>query len=284
MTLANSNVDYEAEYDNRGRHPEHAEIFERWSEASTAYRAAANVEPDIPYGPAERNRFDLFRPSSQGESAPLVVFIHGGYWKSLDRKMFSFMARAFNDAGFTAALPSYTLCPDGTIMDIVEELRLFLRVLWERLGQRPVVVGHSAGGHLTGCMVATDWSSFDDVPDDLVTAGYAISGIYDLGPISRIAMKDELRLTPEMAKAANPLDWSFPHQGRRVVAAVGAEETGEFLRQSRLLADEWGRAGADTEYVPVAGANHFTILDALTATDGPMVPAVKAMAGASPAA
>ncbi|MGI9384284.1 MAG: alpha/beta hydrolase [Methyloligellaceae bacterium] len=279
MSLANSNVDYEAEYDNRGRHPEHPEIFARWTEASAAYRAAADADLDIPYGPAERNRFDLYRPSSPADGAPLAVFIHGGYWRSLDREMFAFMARAFNEAGFAIALPSYTLCPEARIMDIVEEMRRFLAVLWQLLEQRPVVIGHSAGGHLAGCMVATDWAAIDGVPDDLVTAGYAISGLYDLAPLCETSMKDELRLTPETAEAASPLGWPFPRQGRRLVAAVGAEETSEFLRQSRLLADVWGREGVDAEYAPVAGGNHFTVLDALTAADGPMVPAVKAMAG-----
>lgn len=280
MTLANAEIDYEAEYDNRGRHPEHPEIFARWQAASAEYRKAADADLDIPYGPGERNRFDLYRPAAGGGGAPLAVFIHGGYWRTLDREMFAFIARAFNEAGFAIALPSYTLCPNCTLMDIVQEMRRFLAVLWERQGQRPVVTGHSAGGHLTGCMVATDWAAVDGVPDDLVTAGYAISGLFDLAPLCRIAIKDELGLTDEMAEAASPLDWPFPREGRRIVAAVGADETGEFLRQSRLLAETWGGEGAETAYRPVPGTNHFTVLDALTAPDGPMIPAVRAMAGA----
>ena len=190
MTASDTGLDLELEYDNRRRHPEHELIFARWTAAAAAYRAEADAELDIPYGPAPRQRFDLFAPAGGAETAPLVGYIHGGYWRSLDRKDFSHVARPLNARGLAVAIPSYSLCPDVSVAEIVEEMRAFLRVLWQRLQRRPAVAGHSAGGHLAACMVATDWAGLDGVPGDLVTAGYAISGLFDLTPLCATSIND----------------------------------------------------------------------------------------------
>jgi arylformamidase len=255
-------LDLEAEYNNRRRVPEHPQHAERWQAASTAYReAAAGAELDLVYGPKERNRYDLF-PAAEG-NAPLVVYIHGGYWQRGDRKDYSFLARELNAAGLDVALPSYTLCPAASVMDIIGELRACMAALWKRTGKRPLVTGHSAGGHLTGAMVATEWSKVSDVPPDLVRAGVPISGVFELEPLVATSINDLVGLDAASARVASPLLWPPPPRGCKVVAAVGGEESSEFLRQSRIVAEAWAKAGLETELLVVPGTNHFTVVDEL---------------------
>lgn len=163
--------DDEVEYDNRLRVPEVGAISARWQAASAAYRGTANAGLDRPYGPGERNRYDIFLTGSA--RAPLVVYVHGGYWQWGDRTLYSFLATGPNAHGLSVAFPSYSLCPTVSVLDIVGELRACLAVLWNRTGVHPLVVGHSAGGHLAAALVATDWGAIADVPDDLVRAGIA---------------------------------------------------------------------------------------------------------------
>ncbi len=254
--------DYEVEYDNSGRVPEADAITARWEAASAAYRKTAHAELGQTYGPGERHRYDLFFTDTA--RAPLVVYLHGGYWQQGDRALYSFLARELNANGVGVAVPSYSLCPRVSVLDIVGELRACLAALWKRTGTHPLVVGHSAGGHLTAAMVATDWGAVADVPDDLVRAGLAISGIFDLRPLVATSINDALGLDLEKARAASPAFRPPTSKGRTLVAAVGAAESTEFLRQSRELVERWGRAGVDTEYLEAAGANHFTIVDELT--------------------
>jgi arylformamidase len=268
-------LDYEAEYDNRGRVPEHPEIAERWSLLSSGYRLAGNTELDQPYGTRERHRYDLFHAEAPG--APLVAYIHGGYWQRGDRKDYSFVARELNAAGVTVAIPSYTLCPAVSVMEIAEEMQACMAALWRKTGKRPMVVGHSAGGHLTAEMLARTWGS-GGVPADLVRYGYAISGVFELAPLMRTSLNKALGLTPGTARAASPLFRPPPPRGRRLVAAVGGAESGEFLRQSRRLAESWSGVGLDAKCEVIDGANHFTIVDELIRPDSDMLKRIVLMA------
>ena len=153
-------IDYEAEYNNRARVPEHPEIFARWARDAEDYRAEAmkerRAELGLSYGESPRQFIDLFSPRP-GVTAPLALFIHGGYWRSLDPSLFSHMARGLNAHGVAVAVVGYDLCPEVTIAEIIEQIRHACLFLWLRTGQRMMVYGHSAGGHLAGAMVATDW-------------------------------------------------------------------------------------------------------------------------------
>jgi arylformamidase len=269
-------IDYEAEYNNRMRVPEHVAINARWQAAADAYRGNARAELDQVYGPAERNRYDLFRAGDG--NAPLVVYIHGGYWQRGERQAYSFLARELNAAGLDVALPSYTLCPAASVMEIVAELRGFLAALWQKTKTYPVVTGHSAGGHLTAAMVATDWSKVAGVPADLVRAGVAISGVFELAPLIGTSINDLVGLDETSARVASPLLWPAPPKGRTLVAAVGGDESPEFLRQSRIIADAWACAGVTTECFVVPGTNHFTVVDALTDPQAPLFQKVTALA------
>ncbi len=257
-------IDHEAEYNNRIRIAEFGAIVARWAAESAAHRQAARAALDQPYGPGERQRYDLFHAGAP--AAPLVVFIHGGYWQLGSGPDTAFVARALTAAGIDVAIPSYSLCPAVGIRDIIDEMRRCLVALWAATGKRPVVAGHSAGGHLTAALLATDWRAVpgaQDVPADLVRTGLAISGVFELAPLIPTTMNARLRLDPEAAAAASPLFWPPPPPGRTLVAAVGEHETPEFHRQSRAIVERWARAGVATEYLAVAGVHHFTIVDEL---------------------
>ena len=166
-------------------------------------------------------------------------------------------------------------------MDIVGEMRQFLKTLYEATKRRPVVTGNSAGGHLTGAMVATDWSKVGGVPSDLVKAGYAISGVYDLPPLIGTSINDAVTMDQAKAKEASPILWPAPPRDRTVVAAAGGDESQEFIRQSLDIVAAWSRAGVKAECVVVPSTNHFTIVDELVRPDSAMLARVVAMAKAS---
>jgi arylformamidase len=295
-------LDLEAEYNNRQRVPEHVDIQARWSRASNELRSSSHVvaELDKPYGSKPRQRFDLYRPAPGAVSAPegasngapgavsapeggskkppLVVYIHGGYWQRGDRKDSAFVARELAKRGIATALAGYTLAPEASVMDIVGELRQCLKAVWEATRQHPLVVGHSAGGHLTAAMVATDWSKVAGVPADLVRAGYAISGVFEVEPLVATSINGALKLDAASAKAASPILWPAPPRSRTLVAAVGGDESQEFIRQSLAVTAAWGRAGVKAECTIVPGANHFTVVEHLANPESAMLARVVALA------
>jgi arylformamidase len=271
-------LDYEVEYDNRARVPEHPEIFARWQREGAAYRAAAhNAKLGIAYGPSMRRTIDLFAAKND-DKAPLAMFIHGGWWRSLEPSMFSQAAAGPNARGITVAVAGYDLCPNCSIADIIEQMRAACLMLWRKRRQRIFIYGHSAGGHLAACMVATDWKAFaSDAPADLVPAAYAISGVFDLLPLVQVSQNQDLRLDETEARRVSPLHWSVP-AGRSLDAVVGALESSEFLRQSKTVAEAWRRAHALTRYEEIAGTNHFTVIDPLNDPNSAMTARVAGLA------
>jgi arylformamidase len=272
--------DLEGEYNNRARVPEHVGISMRRASASIAARQILSGELDIPYGDGDRHRYDLFRSQARTAPAPLVLYIHGGYWVRGDRKEFSCFAPELVRAGNDVAITSYSLCPQAAIRDIIAELRACVAHLWAREQRRPLVVGHSAGAHLAASLLATDWSQWPGVPPDLVPAAYAISGIYDLAPLLSTSIAEQLNLTPAEARHVSPIHWPAPPVGRRLVAAVGGKESREFLRQTLDIVSAWSDAGVLAECVIVPGANHFTVTDELMRPGTAMLDRVSGLAAA----
>ena len=265
-------IDYEKEYDNRGRVPEHPEIFARWASEAAAYRAAApDAEFGIPYGPSPRQIIDYFPAKDDDKDTPLAMFIHGGWWRSLEPAMFSQKAAGPNARGVTVAVAGYDLCPQVSIATIIEQMRAACLFLWRKHRKRIFVFGHSAGGHLAACMLAQDWKAFaSDAPADLVPAAYAISGVFDLSPLVHVSQNQDLRLDEPEARRVSPLHWKVP-AARCLDAVVGALESSEFLRQSKEITEGWRARGVETRYEEIAGANHFTIVDPLS-DPGPREP------------
>jgi arylformamidase len=255
--------DFEAEYNNRARVPEHPGIIAGWKEAAARYREThRDAEIGIAYGGSPRQTIDIFWPGTSRD-APLALFVHGGYWQALDPSHFSHLAKAANRSGIAFALCGYDLCPHVRLGEIVEQVRASALFLWKRYRRRIVASGHSAGGHLTACLLATPWKNYDaGAPDNLVPSGLSISGLFDLAPLLSTTVNNALRLDAAEAARNSPLHW--PISGKRVLDAwVGGAESAEYLRQSRTVSEEWGRRGAETVYREVAGANHFTVLDPL---------------------
>lgn len=267
-------VDYEAEYNNRVRVPENPAIIAGWARDAAAYREARPPQV-VRYGEGPRHAIDLF--SGGGDDAATVMFIHGGYWQALDASFFSHLAAGLNAHGIGVALPSYDLCPAVSIKEIVDQMREACTVL-ARLTSGLVVSGHSAGGHLAACLMATDWRAIDPaLPPDFIRAGYAMSGLFDLVPLVSTSINAALRLDETAARAMSPLFWT-PPKGRTFDAVVGDDESAEYHRQSRTLVEQWGAAGVATRFGTVADANHFTVLAPMADADSAMVVRLREMA------
>ena len=267
-----SAIDYEAEYNNRARVPEHPAVMAGWVKDAAAWRET-HPPRVLRYGPGERHRIDLFAGDSGG---PIVVFIHGGYWQALDGSSFSHCARGLNAHGISVAVPAYDLCPAVKISDIITQMRMATREL-AGSGDPIVVSGHSAGGHLAACMLATDWTAFDaSLPKNLVSAAYAISGLFDLPPLVGTSINNALGMDLASAREASPLFWTPPVRGS-LDAVVGGNESAEYFRQSRTVTETWG-ARIATRFGTVPDANHFTAIAPLADPNSSMVLRLKELA------
>lgn len=254
-------IDLEAEYNNRARVPDHQAVMAMWRETAQAARDA-HPPVEIAYGPGEREVMDLF---SAGDAAPVAVFLHGGYWQALDRSWFSGLAPALLAHGIGLAVPSYDLAPSVRLGRILSQVRDACDAVRARTGTRPVVFGHSAGGHMAACMLSEARAS----------AAVAISGVFDLAPLIPTSLNIALRLDEAEAAALSPVHWPVPDGstpgGTVLDCLVGADESPEFLRQSRMMADLWGARGVQTRYEALPGLNHFTVLDPLFDKDSALV-------------
>jgi len=268
-----ADIDYEVEYNNRARVPENPAIIAGWARDAKLYRDAHASWRVIPYGAGARHTIDFFPAENDG---PIVVFIHGGYWQALDSSFFSHLAGGLNAHGISVAIPSYDLCPAVSVGDIIEQMRTMTREL-AKLGRRLVIAGHSAGGHLAACMLATEWRALDAaLPADLVSAAYAISGLFDLGPLVPTSVNIPLHLNDLSAREVSPLFWPAPSRGS-LDAVVGGEESAEYFRQSQTIVDVWGTSIA-TRFEPIPGANHFSAIAPLADAASPMTHRLKQLA------
>lgn len=255
-----------AQYNNRARCPDHGVTFERWGSASAAVRERMSRRLDVSYGTGLNETLDIF-PAAQSQ-APIMVFIHGGWWRSLDKHQHSFIAPSFVDAGAMVVVPNYALCPvatiDGIVMQMVRALVWVYRhaELYGGDTRRIVVVGHSAGGHLASMMLSCLWSQVAaDLPAQLVRAALSISGVFDLEPLRHTPyLQADLHLTSASARRLSPCTFHAPKGP--LFAVVGERESEEHLRQNKLLRAAWGpRVVPVCETIP--GADHFNVLHEL---------------------
>ncbi len=259
-------------YNNRLLVPGYAAHFARWAKESESARQQLPCQLDLAYGDQAGESLDIFPASgtSPVQGAPVLVFIHGGYWRSLDKADHSFIAPAFTRAGACVVVLNYALCPAVTIPEIVLQMVKALAWTWRHIAAhggdpaRITVAGHSAGGHLAVMLLACDWPAHaPDLPQALVKNALSISGLYDLEPIRQTPFLQDLKLTPEQVRQASPVLLPRPTQGT-LYSVAGGDESEEFLRQNRLIQQAWG-----AETVPVCeslpGLNHFSVLEALIA-------------------
>jgi arylformamidase len=257
---------YAREYNNRELVPDHGRYFQNWQQASERARATMTCHLDLRYGDAPGETIDLF-PARKGDGS-CMMFIHGGYWRSLDKKDFSFLAPPWVDAGVSLAVVNYDLCPKVSIEEIVRQMLHAGRWLWlhaEEYGMdedRLYVSGHSAGGHLTAMMMAALWPVLDArLPRDLFKGGLAISGIYDLRPLVQAAwLNADLRLDDASALRVSPA-FLPPASRAPLMTCVGGNESSEFLRQNALLGERW--RGVLAGNVAMPGTHHFSVVDGL---------------------
>lgn len=270
-------IDYEAEYNNQARVPNHEQITRRWDAAAARFRDYATADLDVAYGNAARNVLDLFWPGHD-RKGPIALYIHGGYWQARDKSSFSHFAGGLNANGIPVAIPSYRLCPAVGIADIIEDLRTCCRWM-EMHYRRPVLaIGHSAGGHLAATLLASDWAVTDDRHHHrIVPAAVAISGIFDLEPLIHTSINANLHLTERTAHDLSPIAWTAP-SGTWFTAVVGEEESTEFQRQARSIVDVWREAGVHTDLVVRREANHFTVVEGLADPADPLTVQIAALA------
>lgn len=254
-----SRAERDAAYDNRAAVPASQTLLPEWTASSAAFRSAHPRLLDQPYGPRPRNKWDLF-PAADAR-APCLAFIHGGYWQRFGRENFAALIAGPLEIGFSVAMLGYTLCPEVTLTDIVAETNLALDWLAAHGADHgiagPVILsGWSAGGHLTAMCL--------DHP--AVSAGLAISGIFELGPLRDTVLNDALRLTDQEIAALSPL--RLPLSPKKLLITYGTAELPPLVADSRRLHERRSAEHRPGALLPIAGGNHFTIMDELRRPDG----------------
>ncbi len=257
-------TNYELLYNPRLVVKGYQEIFDRWGKHSEWARASLDCYLDVPYGSSEAEKMDIFR--ARGKSRGLLMYIHGGYWRSFDKKSFSFVAPALAEAGITVAVPDYALCPAVRVEDIVMQMVQACAWLYrngENFGapaKRLTLCGHSAGGHLAAMMLSCRWPDYSpSLPRKVVGAAMSISGLYDLTEIVRVpSVNCDVRLDERSALKVSPV-YLPPATDAPLYTAVGGEENEGFHIQNRLIGEKWGKVRRTD--IPCPGKNHFTVLD-----------------------
>ncbi len=256
-------VDWESAYTNGAYIVDGDRWPSAWVEPAKTFRdnllAAGRAKLDIAYGPAQRNRLDLFLP--EGQPKGLVVFVHGGYWLQLDKSYWSHFAAGSIAAGYAVAIPSYTLCPENRITGIGKEIAAAITAAAASVDGPIVLTGHSAGGQLAARMMTTT-SPLDGTILRRIRHVLAISGVHDLRPIMKRKMNKELRIDAAEAQTESPVLLE-PVDAIRLTCWVGGAERAEFIRQNALLANIWTGLGAATEAVIEPDKHHYSVLDGL---------------------
>ena len=281
----------DSQYNNRARVPEAVQHLQRWAADSATARAALQASGqallDVPYMadpalPPAAQTLDIFTPppgaTPPAGGWPVLLFVHGGYWRALDKADHSFIAPPWVAQGAIVVIPNYGLCPAVRVSTITDQMRQAVAWTARHIGNlngqpgnpdRFSVAGHSAGGHIVGMLLSTRWAEWGGSvaalpgqPDGSpIRHGISISGLFDLEPIRQTPFLADLGLTPEEAQAQSPIH--HRHTGGQLTAVVGGDESEEFLRQNGLLRTAWGEAAAPVAEV-LPGLNHFSVVEELT--------------------
>jgi len=261
----------------RGTVPDIAPFMEDYARLSAEARKTLNCRLDVPYGPTEPERLDIF-PATKPNS-PIFVFIHGGYWRMLDARDSSFMARTFVEAGCAVVAINYALAPSVSLHEIVRQCRAALRWTVEHAAEfngdaaRIHVCGSSAGGHLTGMMIARGWAEEFGLQEGFIQSASLLSGLMDLEPVRLSNCNEWCKLDEADAKALSPIE-HLPAKPLPLVIAYGTSETTEFLRQSECYAAACTALRSEVAIVNEPQSNHFDLPLRLCDKSSPLAKAV----------
>jgi len=266
-------MDWDDAYQNGKYIPGGDEYLAMWQLKSSAFRAALDQNRQrlgLPYGSHPREVFDLFLPENPAKG--VVIYIHGGYWQSLDHTLWSHLAAGPLAHGWAVAMPGYRLCPDVSVADITKSMVRAVAAIGDRFDGvfEIIITGHSAGGHLTARLACDD--IYLPYAAD-IRRFVSISGVHDLRPLTRTSVNEPLQLDMASAAAESPA-LKTPREGVDLLAWVGAEERPEFLRQNDLLANIWRGAFAKTTSVHADGHHHFSVVGDLAEAESPLTKAL----------
>jgi arylformamidase len=253
------------------------EYAEFYTEKSRAVRADLDCHLDVSFGPTVAERLDVF-PADR-PNAPILLFIHGGYWHSRTAEEFDFVARGPVSAGVTTVVMNYALCPTVSIDELVRQTRAAVVWLADHAaefgadGDRIHVAGHSAGGHLTGMLLTTDWEEKYGQSTDIIEGACTISGLFDLEPFPYTWLQPKLQLTWDEVRRNSPIR-HLPAEAPPLLVSYGAEEPAELRRQSADFLTTWQQAGLDGSRLPQPGANHYTAIEGFLDADSRLCSAI----------
>lgn len=277
MTDPDASTAYDSDFNLRARHPNFQDYFDRNEALSDQVRKAFPHHFDLAYGEHPLQTID-FAPAAQ-PGAPIFVFIHGGFWRSLDKRSFHFTARPFLERGYAAAHVNYRLAPEATMTEIVSDVHASIQWIQNnatRFNGNPAnlhLAGHSAGGHLALMAAILRESDPRLEPADLKSV-LCVSGLFDLEPVTRSYLRDDLQFDEATVQAYSPLKRNETKLTPPITFAVGEDETNEFLKQSRAMHENLNALGNESHHLVLPGFNHFDIVYELGDPQGKIATAV----------
>lgn len=276
---------YDVQYNARASVEDFDQYPRQYRALSDAAHASLRCFKDVAYGPGAAERLDIFPAERPG--APVLLFIHGGYWRALSKADSAFMAPALTAAGACVVVLDYDLAPAVTLDHIVDQTRRALAWLHRHIAefggdpQRLYASGSSAGGHLTGMLLAGDWHASYGVPDSVLRGALPISGLFDLHPLLQTHINGWMGMD-EVAARRNSPAFHLPIRNAELVISYGALETAEFARQSHEYLDAWTARGLPGRFVEAPGRNHFDVVLELGQPGTPLYRAVSELMGLKP--
>lgn len=256
----------DGQYNTRLQVPHFTDYFNRWELLSKETEQKLSVVKDLPYGNLQRERLDIY-PSPQPGSKTLI-FIHGGYWQTLDKSLFQFIANGFHSYNITVALLTYPLAPEVSIDQIVLSCRTAINWLYKNISEfngdphQMYVAGHSAGGHLAAMLMATDWKLFNPAIPSAIKGICAVSGLFNLIPIRLAYVNNVVKMNMETAERNSPVRLE-PLVSCPLIVSVGEAESAEFNDQSKDLYECWNSKGVNTQLLTLPEQNHYSIAEAI---------------------
>lgn len=278
-------AELDAAYDVEKSVPDFMVYARQYVDSSADARRDLDCELGVKFGPSVEEYVDIF-PASR-PNAPVLIFIHGGYWRIMSAGDFSFAARGAAKADVTVVVANYALCPKVSISEIARQMRAMVAWVYRHISnyngdpENIFVSGHSAGGHLTAMCALANWKRDYDLPENTVRGAIPISGVFDLEPIRKTFMQQDLAINDRDIREASPQRLIEPSRVPMLVT-YGGDEPPEFVRQSETFLQAWKRAGNRGQFFPQLGRNHFTAITDLADPESALCKAIFSFIGHLP--